>query len=329
MIIRDDNKSRCMNIDQMICLCYIIDDFSKFRVNLDDFLSSEDNRNDIAKLHLISNGRDDSLNKKAKKFYQKNKEIIDRINSFTNIGYFITDNYDFKSNCFYGSCLDSFYDYIVLHRDRLDHILLLLNKIKKLGFSKVMFDESLDFTCKTYDVFYNFGDNFDIAYLDNMEVISSYQPDVLNYKSNFSNYRMVFRQNNLDLSSLDRKISVNSLLFNLDRLPDEVSKETIFDFITGLSRNESDDYAIRDYVDLSVAVDDLCKQFGMANSILERLTSIDDKSELIRILNSIRNCLCELNDYSNKCCKDIVDKSSISQEQFDLEKKKFLSRRHL
>lgn len=117
--------------------------------------------------------------------------------------------------------LDYFYDYFMKHKDRLTQILELLYAIEKLGFYEIEFNENIDFTKEEYKIDNVMINNFWISYLDNIEIVLSYSEDLI-YRTKGSNYKIKFAP---FIAGTLKSITVNSLLFDAERLPKTVSKE--------------------------------------------------------------------------------------------------------
>lgn len=329
MIFREEDNARKMRVNDMIALCHVFDDYDIFNTRLLEFISSKCNRNDVYNLYRVSHSETVIGAKKAKKFYRENKSVIDEINQYTSISDFINSNYYVDGSLRENSCLDFLCQYLNLHKDEMPNILLVLQKIEKLGFRELLFDEKLDFTSTKYEICIDVYDNYDYVYLDNMQALSNYQDNIVEYKTNESNYRIVIKQLWLKYPLYDSKIAVNSLVFDSSRLPDKVSKESIFDKIVGLKEEQKDNCtAIQNSVDLSVGVDDLYSQFSLTRKIVEELKNFENKEEARQILLKMNTCLDELQTLSTQYDDSISqDDSVITKEQLKKEKTKYLERR--
>ena len=123
-----------VRVESLITLCHILNDYNDFTKNLAKLIKTKYNRDIVYMLDKISNGEFVIGAHKVKKFYRENKSVIDTINKFSNISKFITYNYDYQGNLKEETGLDYFYEYIRSHKEDLEKILSLLEKIKTLYF---------------------------------------------------------------------------------------------------------------------------------------------------------------------------------------------------
>ncbi len=280
------------NVKNLIALCNILDEYEEFKKNLVDLPTKFDS-NDIDKLNKISNGKFVLGAKKIKEFYHQNKNVIDKINSYSSIIDFLcTENLDFEE-----SDLNSFYKYILTHRDELDKILSILNVIKIHGFKDLVLDENIDFTNTKYKVGTEFKWNITIPYLNNIQIIPNYQDDIIEYTTTDSDYLIEVRLSSEDYSETERYITVNNLTFDSKSLPKSISNKKIFDRLCYLKEEQKEQCtAIKNSVDLGVSIDDLYSQFNVANKTIKNLNDLENKENMIKILNSIKENLNKLKD---------------------------------
>lgn len=321
-----EEKARKMMIKDMIALCNIFEYYEQFNINLIKFKSEKNNLRCIYDLEDISNGKYIFNAKKIKKFYEQNKSVIDEINRYSSIASFICSNYKTRDDMKIDCLLDYFYEYLMKHKEKKEQILSLLQRLNELGFDALYFYENLDFTSKIYKLYTNYDHTF--IYMDNIEVLPNYQNSVVEYKTTGSNYKIF-----LDLSSRGiyrtKQIFLNSLLFDLDRLPDDITEEYTLDKIIALKEKQKDRYiAIQNSVDLSVGIDDLYKQFNSTTEIVEKLKNVENKDDLKKLLEGIRKNLDELQTMSNKYDESISKEHSIiTKEKLQAEKKRYLDLR--
>ncbi len=330
----ETKKVKEIYTDNLIALCHIIDSYSEFSKNLRSFISTKYNRDNVEYLYQMSNGKFIFGAKKVKQFYQKNKTIIDLINKYSNISMFINQHYDNQGNPYELADLDFFYQYILNKKDCLKQILETLNKIKKLGFEKLQFDENLDFTTNDYKINKSFKYNNNIEYLDNMEAIPNYESDVINYKTKGSNYKITIKPSvrtiiNQDISGYDKKIIVNSLNFDANKLPEIMTKENTFDKIISLANEKNDECeAIRNSVNLSISLDFLCLSINSINNLLSRIDDIENKDDLLNILSEMKLNLNKLQTANLKYASNIEQVyPSITSDMLQEEKNLYLNRK--
>ena len=224
------NKNYFTKTDNIIALCYILDDFADFEQNLVQLLPNGYDRDLVFKLWDISLGKFVFGTKKIKKFYEQNKAVIDNINAFSDIKSFIDDDYNQ-----YGKSdgnLKYFYNYILEHENEIDKILNVLYKLKQLKFNRFEFNENLEFN-DTYRINPTFIFNDEINYLANIEIVDN--DYFIQYKSSASNYKMKLGIIDNDISDCRKEIILNSLVFDINTLPDNIDKESVFDYIVALN----------------------------------------------------------------------------------------------
>jgi len=314
--------------NNIIALCHILDDFEEFNKRLIPVISSKYNRNFVFKLWDISKGKFRFGARKAKKFYKENKSVIDTINKYTDITRFINTNYDWQGNPYDNSGLQFFYEYISSNRENIDKILEVLEKIKELGFDGFEFNENLDFTTESYDVYPDFRRNYFITYVDNIVVPPSYVSHI-DYGTTFSNYKMKLDFTGGRISKYCSSITLNSLLFDSKRLPKKLDKENIFDSILALKNLQEDKSAnIRNSVDLSISVYDLAYRLGITTNIINRLDGVENKEQLIETLTRIKTDVEKLQTLSEEYDSSVSEKEpSITPEVLEIEKQLYIKRR--
>ena len=321
------------NINDLIILGNLIDGFDEFNEDFHKLMEMNDRLPVVIKLCKIVYLKKDEMKfwdskatKEMKEFYRKHKLEIDVINRYSKFGYFLNNKYDFQGNMTNGHNSDNnlsfFYDYFLNHKKELSQILLLLEKMNKLGITTLEFNEAEDFENNEYEAYTNFDSNVCFNYLENMNIISYYNEYKVKYKSLGSNYKIVmdpFKANRLFDHSV-RKIVVNNLLFDPERLPENLSEEVVFKEIRKFLNEEGEKWAkvrgdIEKSVNLSIAADDLVDGFNSANKAVQELDNIHEKEKLLAILHKIKEGLEELEttseEYSDSICDDLITEDKI------------------
>lgn len=330
----DENTTYTAEVRNLIALCHILDDFETFAADLSQVLVGKydykyaDNLKILCK---IANGASIIGTRKIKEFYQNNTKVINKIKEDAYLWDFIIMLYNSNGTCITNNT-NFFYQYFTNHKENIEQILSVLYKIKKLGFERLEFNESFDFTNTQYSIgtcFYN----TEITYLDNIKVIPNYKNDLVKYKTEASNYKITAKFHNSSLfpNHINKSIQVNSLLFDAKRLPESMTKEAIFDKIIHLKEEQKEDcIAIQNAVDLSINVEDLYTQFNSSNTTIQALSdSIENKEELREVLASIKENLDKLQTISANYNKNISQENSpITQEMIQEEKDLYLERRN-
>lgn len=220
-------------IDNLIALSKILDDFDEFNDKVRNLVSIVCNREVIYKLGQVSNGADCFNSDKIKEFYNENKSVIDVINEYSSIYSFICSNYDVNGNAMYNDSLNFFYRYMQENRDGIDSIVSVLERIKELGFSTLYFNQKLEDSEEVYSINTSFNDNDRIIYLDNIEVISN-DGECIGYRSFNPNFRLFLVPDRDEISKINKRIEVNSLLFDKGLLPESISKDATFNQIMNM-----------------------------------------------------------------------------------------------
>lgn len=329
----ENKKMYIAKVDDIIALCHILEDYREFIDKLNDLLYKPNLGGSVSEyISKASHGvKLPFRERKFTRFYQENKEVIDTINKYTDIGYFISNNYNWLGELREDSGLDYFHEYIMNHLEKLDKILAVLEKLKQLGFREFSFDKEKDFKNEEHYMYTSIDNNFEISYLDNIEVLPNYQTDIVKYRTTDSNYMIVNGLFNGELADYDRKIILNSLTFDAKRLPNQIDKETMFDSIVSVKSEQSDlCQKIRNSVNLSTAADDLEEEYLRAKSTIDGLLQMEDKEELYKILTRLKKNIDALQNASARYDQDIArDNESISLEQIEKEKQLYLKRKFL
>lgn len=220
-------------ISNLIALSKVLDDFEEFNEKVRGLVSIGYNRKVIYKLERISKGEECFNSDKIKQFYSDNKSVIDIINEYSSICSFICSNYDVNGNVMYNDSLNFFYRYMQENRDSIDSIVPVLERIKGLGFSTLYFNQKLEGSSDVYSININFNDNDDIIYLDNTEIISN-DGEYISYRALNPNFRLILTPDRDEISKINKRIEVNSLLFDKDLLPESISKDATFNQIMNM-----------------------------------------------------------------------------------------------
>lgn len=310
-------EKKYVEINNLIALCHILDDFEEFKRRL----RTEYNRDFTLKLRDVSQGKSHIFSKKEKRFYNENKSVIDTINKYSSIDMFIGDIYGY-----YGSA-QFFYEYLLNHKEDLDRIIELLEKIKQLGFDVFTFNEDLDFTTESYNVYPTFRRNSRIIYVDNIVVPPTYTSEI-DYRTASSNYKIELDVVGDEISEYGGRITLNSLLFDPNRLPESLTKENTFDNILKLKSEQEEKFvAIRNSVDLSISVSDLEYQLSSTSSVISELEDVQNKSQLLEALLNIKGEVDKLKTLSEEYDRSISEKEpSLTKEVLAREKKLQLKR---
>lgn len=325
------NNIQKIEVSTLLALCDILDSYEAFRNRLSLLLNNK-NINPY-KLIDLADGTVIIGHLKVKKFYNDNKDIIDKLRQHSCICEFINFTYLYNKKANKESEIEFFYKYFLNNIDKLEIIKSLLKRIKKLGINFIEFDAQADFTVDEYCINSILGDNYQISYLDNMKAISNYNSSVVKYITTNSNYLInvgVLSPSSI-ISNNRKSITVNSLFFDPDRLPKELSQESIFNNIIALKKEcQEECIAIKNSVDLNILLDNLNKQIQSIYKVIESIEQSENKIELKKVLDKLLKSFEELQLLDFKYNEDIVQTyNSITSETLEEEKKLQLRRIYL
>lgn len=332
----ETKKTMEIDINILIALCNILDKYEEFNNNILERYNCIYDLSSLVKLFKISQGEKVSRTPKLKEFYQKNKEVIDTINKFAPISNFILHNYSASNKKLYVSeKLRFFYQYLLKNRSQLDQILSVLEKIKDLGFYKINFVEGYDFTEESQSITgpysplkgpYSPYYPGDIVFFDNIQIEPNYSKDTIKYKTNGSNYKIVFHPLS---GSQGKLIILNSLTFDPSRLPNKISTKSTVDYIVNLSKNLDEScFAIRTSVDLSINIDELQERYESLYKVMEELKNAPIKEKVRESLVKIQTELSKLQALSTEYNNSITEENpNITPEKIAEEIKLYLARR--
>jgi len=308
----------------MILLCYIIDEYKDFVEKIYNFLKTKNgdiNYTLLYKLNRVSNKKKCFNGKTVYLFYEENKEVIDKINEYYSIDSFIRTHFGVYKII---DEIEMVYQYLVNNRDNIDDIIKLLNKIKSLGIKVVLFDEDFNFGDNKYSLIN--GDNLVISYVDNLEIIPNYDDSVIKYKTTGSNYQI-----DLATRRFSNKIYLNSLIFNIDRLPDTIAKDDVIHKIISLKKKQKEEInVVKKSVNLNISVDDLSLSVLECERVIDYLDDVTNKHELVEAIDNIKQEIVRIE--SIRRAYDInatINNEHITEDVLEEEKKLVLDRRDL
>ncbi len=300
-----------INIETLLALCSILDDYPKLKKDLDNLQRSRISGNWLYNLYALSKGKFTLCSKAERKFYKENKDIFDKIYANSPILEFIID----------ASSRDYFYHYIVAHQEDIESIQAVLKTLKHLGFRRINFDASKNFSDQTYTVNRTFMDNFKVNYLDNIEIIPNYNSSVIKYTSKGSPYLIegnVFLGKRINYGT----ITLNTLVFDEESLPKAISKEELFDHIEYLyNQNETKHNIVYNALNLFNDVEVLEKNCNAALASVSNLPE-DYRPQVDNSLIAIKDQLKLVSDKLVEYHEYITTTNPlITKEQFSDEKK--------
>ena len=107
-------------------------------------------------------------------------------------------------------------------------------------------DKHMDFSKEEYELHYWKSENYRYVLLNNLVLVPSGETDLIRYKSTNSDYKIVASRGACKSSYLDAQmasqITLNSLIFNPDKLPNDASVDGIYKTVFGLKKQNKGKY---------------------------------------------------------------------------------------
>ncbi len=300
-------------------LCYIVDDYPALRKQLDMFYEG----NTLSSFHnLLKMLHDKPVLCKSweRKFYKNNKEVLKKIQNYSPVLEFIADRQD----------RDYFYNYLIAHREDLEVIKEVVNKLDGIGVYKIEFDETADFTHETQQVNRNFYYNIFLNYYDNIKVVPGhYFPDIC-YKTLGSPYKLECKIVPVKEIVNFSKITLNSLVFEEKSLPNAINKECLFDKIVSLDDSiKESKKLVQEVVDLEVYAAILQAETEKVQQNIFNLPS-QFSPDYINNIQAIKDYLDTLKLLNAQCYDYIVKQQNLlTEEEYANDKNNELKRRYL
>ncbi len=311
-----------INTKNLLALCHIIDEYPQFREDLEPFVEKTNNYyNNISKFVSLTNSKRIIGGKKEKQIYNKNKEIFDKINRYSYISNFLLEIED----------IDNFYNYLNEYRENLNKITLVVTKITDLGIKTINLDLSQDFTKENYQLDTSTNIPFrKFDFVDNIKIIPNYESEIVKYTTTNSPYQIKIQ---IDAFLYDPEIHVtdmtlNTLVFDANTLPKELTMEETFNKIKYLNSLSQENHQVQNSVNLLVGVNDLEKQVKKLEQELHYNSLLTSKVEIQKILLNMKKCLLQLKQESENYIESITkDNGIVTPELIKEEKEAYLNRR--
>lgn len=330
-IIEKEHK-HCKKITtrKLIALCEM-ENYDIFCKELEELIKTKTNKDLIDKMYDIMQGKFRLKNKKYKDFVKKYDYIIEIMKKYNCLWDMTVGKYDAFGNAYKDSTEDFFCKFLIEHSDDIEKIKSIAIKINQLGFDEIIYGEKLDFTGIEYELEASYENEFE--YLENIEVVPTYDNTTIKYKTTNSCYRMTIGTTGYGytkrIKKYSKKIELNSLIFDVNRLPDEITIESTIGYINKLVELSKNDYqCVRDLVNINVSIEDLVNQYNYLKNIIENVENVKNKEEMKQVLYSI---LEEVEKLKSECLSFqksiIVESDRIDESRVDEEKKLYLERR--
>ena len=325
MNVKKQNKenSNRIRIDILLTLCEIIDDYDDYINDMNNLIEKYGS-NVSYNLFRIIQGEFVLFSDRYKNFISRYQNVIDTMKKYDTTWYF-TGSLDCN---FKGvsrkTKIDIYYDYLVDNRENIEFIKYNINKLNNLGFHHITLVEDENFDNQVYALDFN-NDNL-IVLLDNMEFVSTCDNDEVFYTGKDSEYKITVRRDYDDLENDSKKsIELNTLLFNPDRIPTDLSYTTALNKIKNLDPTYS---IIQNYIKFSSITNLLTSEVETLNETLnDMIGGTTSKKKMIELLTTINNSVDLLKKESEKYEEDVINNSYlIGKEKLEKEKNKVFSK---
>lgn len=301
------NNSYYIEIDVLEALISIIDQFEEFNNKTIIYLeNSKDYKESIFNISKLANGNKVYHDKYDKKFYNSNKNIIDKISKYVNVFEFFC--YTYGTNKTTNDNILFYYNYIINNIDNIQNILELLNSFKRLGIKVVTYVND-SFKNEIYE--FDYTTRYGTYYLENMYAIPTILTNRLIYKTKESNYKIYTNNKN--------EIIVNNLLFDKRKLPSIIDKVALVKEIIELEDSiKEENELIKSAVILNVTIEDLQNQYEETEKLIQSLENINNKNEILITLKEINEQLKKIDIIKkmyNSSIKDKIDENILEVEK--------------
>lgn len=319
-----------LEINHIIALCNIIDDYEDFYQNIKKEYSPKNKYRFLRDLHEFSVGKRFMILKEVKRIYNSNKNIIDIINEYDSFYYFLFSNYSFEYTGM-KECKEFklIREYIENNKDHINDIIALLEKLKGLGFESFKFSEKEDFSKQEYSVSTKPLFTHVFNYVNNIEILPGYDTNIFHYKTSNSPYRIDMTTSWGSTFSF-KSIILNSLLFDISELPNSLSKEDTYDKIVELAENKkSVNSAIRNSIRLDSGINNLEGAYQELYEIVKKIkkgdtTFASSRENVGTILSQISDGIKSLRETSTKYDRKIISNNpELSFELLTSEKRRY------
>lgn len=318
-----------ISILDLLALLEVFNEYNEFESDLNKLLKHKKIIETLAKIRELANGEKVLCSRKIKFFYKKHEQIIKKINNIVNIQSFIYHSSDWSKKT-------NIYKYLDAHRNELNKIKEIVLKLKDLGIDKIEFDETFDFTAKKYYMWTWLADNTSIHYVSDIESIPGYQSDKIIYQTNSSPFELKIGTSFGELSKKYNRAKLNSLTFNPDLLPDEISKSSIINPILEAKHEKKRDFdAIKNIVDLRQTEGLLTERLHRLEEILQKVDALNQKEKvknaLLEIKKQIENIREEISSYEDEVVEQstFITPDVLAKEETAYERRKRDSEIHI
>ncbi len=277
------NKTYTIETKNAIALCHILGKYDIIEKVLKSSVSSDKRGKIVLQLTDILCDHSNHRMSLAYKIYDNYKEIFDNIAEYAENGTFIRSFFNKEENEAFHYYLRYFLD----NSKNIDNILEILEKLYELDFENINLNEDLIFTRGIYTIPNCNGISY-LIYLANLEVLPSYGRNIT-YRSIKSNYIMDLKMIFQDFCNCSNNIILNSLVFDVNELPDAIDKKNIINPLLEQNKllNEQTK-SIRNAVDLNISIMELENKLNTTSKKISDLENIENKEEIFKVLTDIK-----------------------------------------
>ena len=198
-------------IPSLAALAHMDDRFEDFNEDLRQL--GESKKGDIRK--KVVKALSEKSSKKVQAFCDKYGDLLDTIETYTDLETFLSMNYTEKGKLNSYSSLQFYHDYIQEHPEEKYQIVDLIDRLYDLGFYSLTLDEGFDFTQDEHHLSPVFHKNTVITYLDNMKIDLTTDSSDVAYYTDASDYAITIGKYSIASDErFGKRISVKNLLFS-------------------------------------------------------------------------------------------------------------------
>lgn len=317
--MNNENNKNCIeiNTNNLIVLCEIFEDYKAFYEDLEELINQKKKKDLVTKVYdYIQKNKFSFPNKKYDAFIKKHQHTIEIMNKYSCLINYTVFSYDSNGEKRKNLPEDYFYKYIEEHKEDFETIKNVVLKIKILGIDRITLREHLDFTTMQGTLIeYALNTSYDceFAFLENMEAIPTYLSNPIRYRTSLSSYciylQLIHFYGSVDkINEHSRRIELNSLIFNPDRLPNVITRESTIGVIKNLiEKNKAESKDIKDAVDVSIATDKLKSEFESLKKRYDTIDKVKENQELKELLIGMQNIMAKLQTFEESFSKQIID----------------------
>ena len=290
--------------------------------------------NFVEALDLFVSGKKPLFHKKRYyAFYNKYKEFLEDIDSMdgVNIYYFFSEFFREKEDY---DIYYSYYKHLCENPDKAANVDKILNKIIGLGLERIYYLPNAKF--EDDYVAYTYNAPFDIfTYLDSIELIPTYENNVVRYKGKDANYMIrltkKYTRDESEVYICGYEICLNNFDFDPDRIPDKLTVENTYNNILELKQHDQETCDImRDAVSLGVGLEDIEGTYISLNEYVNSLKTIKDKTVLKEALKSIEEAITKMTTYTDDfILESSADHPHITPDEVRDQKNAYIRKREM